>query len=182
MWTRRVFRRVLKALLWCAAVVVLLSIGLRVYSAWQIPRAKRLLNGMSKLRPGQAIDQKLLDFMKAENFEKADRGCTAERCVYAAYVRSLWPLRMNGGFRNLFPWAVDHGVQFLGLRPWSAGAILTIEEGRVAELYASFELVGNSYLLIGGELNGVRRLRFPQEAVLICRYGNMRDTRTSFPH
>jgi hypothetical protein len=113
---RALVRRGLKMLLYFAAFVVLLSIGLRIYSAWQIPKAKRLLSELSQIRIGQPADDSVRGMLRKHNFEP-DNSCADSDC-YETEIRGAAPVAYDATWSNRMRWLLHHGFFELGLRPW----------------------------------------------------------------
>ena len=152
----RVLRRIGKVLLWCAAFVVVLSIGLRIDSAWQVPKVRSLMDAVKTLRPGQKVDATVLQLMKAQNFAQLGWPCTSDSCWYSARVYSFVPSQNISSL-------MKYGGQYVGLRPWSAGATLLIEDGLIVEIRSGIGFF-QGYSEVGGELNGRSRMRSVQES------------------
>ncbi len=112
MRTRVIARRTLKALLYCAVFIVLLSIGLRIYSAWQIPKAKRLLSELSQIRIGQPADDSVRGMLRKHNFEP-DNSCADSDC-YETEISGAAPVAYDATWSNRMQWLLHHGILRIG--------------------------------------------------------------------
>jgi hypothetical protein len=182
MWLRRLLRRALKVLLWCVAFIVVLSVSLRIYSSWQIPKAKRLLSDAQILRTGQLVDGRTINTLRAQQFVKY-QPCTVQHCDYWANHSTFYASRMSEARRAMLNWILSHGGSYLGVRPWSVGVVLTIENGKIAEVTSGLE-VADSNVNDGpsGELRNVSRMPLFTETspdFRISEYPRYRDLR---PH
>ena len=165
---RRVLKRIGRILLYCVLAVIALSIGLRVYSARQIPKAKRLLCDVSRLQPGQRLDENAVHVLKTHQFTSI-WPCTADSCFYTAGEFSWWT-------KEAF-WIASYGGQYLGVRPWRAEVSLTIRNGSIEEIRSEVAFLGE-HSLVGGELNGKTHMRFAYESspdFRIWEYPRYRD-------
>jgi hypothetical protein len=168
-------KRTAQWVLYVVASMVLLSVGLRIYSAWQIPKAKWLLERVSHLRPGQPINEDVIRIMRARGFERLDP-CTAEKCSYSTYEGG-WSKDFSYQPRNATRWFVEHGGLYLGVRPWNIRVVITIKNGSIQEIRSGLWVYSRPFD-IGGGINGVPRMRVPNEAspdIRVWQYPRYRD-------
>ena len=180
MAAHRLLRRAAKAALYFALGLVLLSIGLRVYSAWQIPKAKRLLLEIKTLKSGQVVDDHLLSILRAHNFIKLEP-CLVEGCWYRANYIVWFGSERSDRRDSIIRWLLEHGGPYLGIRPWSVGVVLRLENGRIAEIHSGFMVFESGYGP-GGELNNLSRMPISSETSPDFRVGEYARYRDLIPH
>lgn len=136
----------LRALLYFAAFVVLLSTGLRIYSARQIPKAKRLLREMSLLRATQSTDERVRLLMLRYNF-RHDQSCAGDDCWYYSDIAGVPIAQRNQEWNQRIDWLDRHGFFLLGLRPWGLSTWIKIGNNRIEN--AGYRLLFADRTLIG---------------------------------
>lgn len=123
---RRLLIRIARIGLYLLLAIVALPIGLRVYSAWQIPKAERLLSEMSRIKIGQPVDQEFQDFLRKSGFT-SDTSCKDSTC-YQAVIDGVEIANRD----ELF-FLLRHGFFELGLRPWVLLARIRVADQHVVE-------------------------------------------------
>jgi hypothetical protein len=160
--TRRFLKRLLRIALCLVVAVVALSIGLRVYSAWQIPRARRLMNAMSQLRALRPFDNHIHNLIAEYGFCAADPDhCTTVSCNYQVLMGAPYP---NPVSLNQFEhWCIDRILVPLGFHPWGVWASLSTERGRLSSIQYSFSVLDPTGFGTGGHIDEVASLDHPYE-------------------
>src|SRR4051812_42414777 len=122
MGPRRLLRRTLKLVLYTALLIVLLSLGLRTYSAWELRKAKHLISDMSRLRAGQVFDRRIQNVMSEYGFRKLDsHECSAVHCEFGTGFSVSYPFSYTVDSDNfsdiVIHWVEETGGK-LGYRSW----------------------------------------------------------------
>src|SRR4051812_46108467 len=143
MRVRTALRREWKIVSYLAIFVVLLSIGLRVYCAWHIPKAKRLLADVSQLRATQSFDKQVHYILSEYDFRAVDAdNCSIVACEYAGGFGVPYPYvygSVSDQIADASRWFIDRMAVPLGFHPWRVSAILKIKSGRLASFtYEAF--------------------------------------------
>jgi hypothetical protein len=148
---RRLLKGLGRILLYCVLAVVVLSIGLRVHSAWQIPKAKRLLAGISQIRPGSPVDERVRSLLTNYNFRR-DRDCSDESCYFDVQIAGA----DIGASIDLEDKALlcffQHVLLNLGFRPWAVLANIRTSNGQVTGTGFVMLIADQSPIGVGGSI------------------------------
>jgi len=117
-----------------------------VYSAWQIPKAKRLLREMSQVRIGQPVDNDLQKLLKGFSL---DTSCANSEC-YEADVYGVGITERNEVWRRGTLWLFRHGGLELGLRAWRLLGRVRIADGRVVSVGYLFQVADKTAVGVAG--------------------------------
>jgi hypothetical protein len=148
---RRVFKRIGRITLYCLIGVALLSFGLRVYSAWQIPKAKRLLRDLSTLTTGHPVDLGVQQLLRQADF-KLDKSCKDSVC-YEAEITGVGLGQRDAAWNSRAIWLLHHGFWELGLRPWSVLARIRTSQNTVVSVNYLLVVADLTPLGVGGAVS-----------------------------
>jgi hypothetical protein len=148
----RTVKRLLRTALYLFLAVIALSLGLRIYCAWHIPRAKQLMNDMSQLRALRPFDDHIHNLITEYGFRAADPDhCNFGSCDYMASVGSSYAPQLLGPRAR---WLFDHTVVPLGFHQWICFARLEIKSGRLASFGYSIVMMDRTGFGAGAWIDG----------------------------
>jgi hypothetical protein len=158
----RTVKRLLRTALYLCLAVIALSLGLRIYCAWHIPRAKQLMNDMSQLRALRPFDDHIHNLITEYGFRAADPDhCNSESCDYQVTIGAPYPRveRLN----DFEYWAINRLLVPLGFHPWQVWARLQVEHGRLNSTNYTFGVLDPTGFGAGGSISAKPSLEHPNE-------------------